>query len=61
MTSGQMAPTSLDGMVTTTSPCGEMQNCWTLKMGELISPSVHFMLQGRRIITPQCVRQGRLL
>ncbi len=40
MTSGQMAPTTIEGMVTTTSPYGRDPKTmgWPMKIGELLAP-----------------------
>jgi 2-oxoglutarate ferredoxin oxidoreductase subunit beta len=52
MTSGQMAPTTIDGMVTTTSPYGRDPKTmgYPLKFGELIAP-----LPGVAYVTRQAV------
>jgi len=62
MTGGQMAPTTLDGMKTSTSPYGrEIETMGApLKMTELIAqlPGVHFVTR-QAVHTPQAVRKAK--
>ncbi|MCU0373188.1 MAG: thiamine pyrophosphate-dependent enzyme, partial [Ignavibacteria bacterium] len=62
MTSGQMAPTSLEGMKTTTSPYGrDVQTMgYPMKMSELIAP-LHgaFYVTRQAVHTPNAVRKAK--
>lgn len=62
MTGGQMAPTTLDGMKTSTSPYGrEIETMGApLKMTELIAqlPGVHYVTR-QAVHTPQAVRKAK--
>jgi 2-oxoglutarate/2-oxoacid ferredoxin oxidoreductase subunit beta len=62
MTSGQMAPTSLEGMKTTTSPYGRDVHTmgYPMKMSELIAP-LHgaFYVTRQAVHTPNAVRKAK--